>query len=113
MRAILVDFDANFEAGSLDEAYLDVTDYCQQHDLTGTPLHDCFPFPRPIEGLSSQAAAGFEATLLELAFAAALPDSQAPSLLRHMQLQRLLVMTALRPITKAADALSGCAANAA
>lgn len=35
MRAILVDFDADFEAGSLDEAYLDVTDYCQQHGLTG------------------------------------------------------------------------------
>lgn len=35
MRAILVDFDADFQAGSLDEAYLDVTDYCQQHSLTG------------------------------------------------------------------------------
>jgi len=30
-----VDFDADFEAGSLDEAYLDVTDYCQQHGVTG------------------------------------------------------------------------------
>ena len=69
MRAILVDFDANFEAGSLDEAYLDVTDYCQQHDLTGTPLHYCFPFPGLIGGLSSQAAGGFEATPLELALA--------------------------------------------
>ena len=45
VRAILVDFDANFEAGLLDEAYLDVTDYCQQHGLTGTPLHYCFSLP--------------------------------------------------------------------
>ncbi len=35
VRAIFVDFDARFEAGSLDEAYLDVTDYCKQHGLTG------------------------------------------------------------------------------
>ena len=35
MRAVFVDYDAAFEAGSLDEAYLDVTDYCKQHSLTG------------------------------------------------------------------------------
>ena len=35
MRAILYDFDPGFEAGSLDEAYLDITEYCQQHSLTG------------------------------------------------------------------------------
>jgi DNA polymerase kappa len=38
VRAILMDFDANFEAGSLDEAYLDVTDYCRQHGMTGKHL---------------------------------------------------------------------------
>lgn len=36
-RAIFVEFDPDFEAGSLDEAYLDVTDYCQMHSLTGKP----------------------------------------------------------------------------
>lgn len=35
-RAIFRDFDPDFEAGSLDEAYLDITAYCQQHDMTGT-----------------------------------------------------------------------------
>lgn len=39
VRAVFVDFDACFEAGSLDEAYLDVTDYCQQHGLTGRRQH--------------------------------------------------------------------------
>ena len=34
-RAILADYDPEFEAGSLDEAYLDVTDYCQMHTTTG------------------------------------------------------------------------------
>ena len=34
-RAIFVDFDPDFEAGSLDEAYLDITDYCQMHSTTG------------------------------------------------------------------------------
>jgi DNA polymerase kappa len=34
-RAIFVDFDPDFEAGSLDEAYLDVTDYCHSHSTTG------------------------------------------------------------------------------
>lgn len=34
-RRIFADFDPNFEAGSLDEAYLDITDYCQQHSRSG------------------------------------------------------------------------------
>ena len=34
-RAIFVDYDPDFEAGSLDEAYLDVTDYCRMHTTTG------------------------------------------------------------------------------
>ena len=34
-RAILADYDPEFEAGSLDEAYLDVTDYCQMHSTSG------------------------------------------------------------------------------
>ena len=34
-RAIFSRFDPDFEAGSLDEAYLDITDYCREHDLTG------------------------------------------------------------------------------
>ena len=34
-RAIFVDYDPDFEAGSLDEAYLDVTDYCQMQSTTG------------------------------------------------------------------------------
>ena len=34
-RAIFVDYDPDFEAGSLDEAYLDITDYCQMHSTTG------------------------------------------------------------------------------
>ena len=33
-RAIFVDYDPDFEAGSLDEAYLDITDYCQMHSTT-------------------------------------------------------------------------------
>ncbi len=35
-RAIFRDFDPEFEAGSLDEAYLDITAYCEQHGMTGT-----------------------------------------------------------------------------
>lgn len=47
-RAIFAQYDPDFEAGSLDEAYLDVTDYCRSHETTGresialhTPLHAC------------------------------------------------------------------------
>lgn len=40
-RAIFVDYDPDFEAGSLDEAYLDVTDYCQMHSTTGGPARAC------------------------------------------------------------------------
>ena len=35
-RNIFRDFDPDFEAGSLDEAYLDITAYCEQHGMTGT-----------------------------------------------------------------------------
>lgn len=34
-RAVFVRFDPDFEAGSLDEAYLDVTDYCRTHETNG------------------------------------------------------------------------------
>lgn len=35
-RAIFRDYDSDMVAGSLDEAYLDVTDYCTAHGVTGT-----------------------------------------------------------------------------
>lgn len=34
-RLIFQDFDPDFSCGSLDEAYLDLTDYCAAHGLTG------------------------------------------------------------------------------
>ena len=34
-RAIFRDYDVDFEAGSLDEAYLDVTEYCKAHGVEG------------------------------------------------------------------------------
>ncbi len=34
-RAVFCLFDPDFEAGSLDEAYLDITDYCRAHETTG------------------------------------------------------------------------------
>jgi DNA polymerase kappa len=34
-REVFKLYDPHFEAGSLDEAYLDVTDYCAQHGMTG------------------------------------------------------------------------------
>ncbi|KAA6417424.1 MAG: DNA polymerase kappa-like [Trebouxia sp. A1-2] len=37
-RAIFRDFDPDFEAGSLDEAYLDLTAYCEQHGMTGAEV---------------------------------------------------------------------------
>ncbi|KAK9819455.1 hypothetical protein WJX74_007636 [Apatococcus lobatus] len=37
-RVIFADYDAEFSAGSLDEAHLDVTDYCSQHGLTGAEV---------------------------------------------------------------------------
>ena len=36
-RAVFARFDPDYEAGSLDEAYLDVTDYCHTHELSGAP----------------------------------------------------------------------------
>ena len=38
-RSIFRIFDLDFEAGSLDEAYLDLTEYCKQHGMTGV----CMP----------------------------------------------------------------------
>lgn len=40
-RAIFRDFDPDFEAGSLDEAYLDITAYCEQYGMTGTATAPC------------------------------------------------------------------------
>jgi DNA polymerase kappa len=34
-REVFRQYDPHFEAGSLDEAYLDVTDYCAAHGMTG------------------------------------------------------------------------------
>eukprot|EP00891_Asterochloris_glomerata_P005434 jgi/Astpho2/5434/e_gw1.00076.4.1_t len=34
-RAVFRRYDPEFQAGSLDEAYMDVTDYCQQHGVSG------------------------------------------------------------------------------
>jgi DNA polymerase kappa len=36
-RTIFRDVDAAFDAGSLDEAYLDATNYCARHGLSGGP----------------------------------------------------------------------------
>ena len=38
-REILAAYDPDFEACSLDEACLDITDYCAAHDMTGAPHH--------------------------------------------------------------------------
>lgn len=43
-RDIFRTFDADFEAGSLDEAYLDLTEYCKQHSMTG----EVIPRPGPL-----------------------------------------------------------------
>ncbi|KAH0367729.1 DNA polymerase kappa, partial [Aureobasidium melanogenum] len=34
IRAILVKYDARFEAASVDEAYLNITQYCEEHNMT-------------------------------------------------------------------------------
>lgn len=44
-RAIFSRFDPDFEAGSLDEAYLDITDYCREHDMTGVGWSAQLPAP--------------------------------------------------------------------
>jgi DNA polymerase kappa len=38
-RKIFADFDPDMEAGSLDEAFLDITSYCAMHNMTG--FGDC------------------------------------------------------------------------
>lgn len=46
-RAIFADFDPDMHAGSLDEAFLDVTAYCAEHGVTGAwPNIENLP-PRP------------------------------------------------------------------
>ncbi|KAI4852135.1 putative DNA-directed polymerase kappa [Aureobasidium sp. EXF-8845] len=34
IRAVLVKYDARFEAASVDEAYLNITQYCEEHNMT-------------------------------------------------------------------------------
>ncbi|KAI1264877.1 hypothetical protein F5Y18DRAFT_69826 [Xylariaceae sp. FL1019] len=34
IRDILVDYDPNFESASIDEAYLNITEYCAEHSMT-------------------------------------------------------------------------------
>ncbi|KAF2651487.1 DNA polymerase kappa [Lophiostoma macrostomum CBS 122681] len=34
VRSVLADYDARFESASVDEAYLNLTQYCQDHDLS-------------------------------------------------------------------------------
>lgn len=49
-RAIFRDFDPDFEAGSLDEAYLDISAYCEQHGMTGTDCaHSMFKQHKEVE----------------------------------------------------------------
>lgn len=40
-RAVFRDFDPDFDAGSLDEAYLDVTEYCQKSGMSGAQVWKC------------------------------------------------------------------------
>ena len=48
-RAVFCLFDPDFEAGSLDEAYLDITDYCRAHEITGREHLLSIPsLPNPI-----------------------------------------------------------------
>ena len=49
-RAIFARFDPEFEAGSLDEAYLDISEHCRQHELTGEGV--CCPSQRWPAGLT-------------------------------------------------------------
>ena len=37
-RKVFQTFDPDFEAGSLDEAYLDITSYCQSHNVSGSEV---------------------------------------------------------------------------
>ena len=37
-HTIFVDSDPDLETGSLNEAYLDVTDYCRMHSTAGEPM---------------------------------------------------------------------------
>ena len=35
VRAVFRDYDPDLDAASLDEAYMDVTDYCRAHEKSG------------------------------------------------------------------------------
>lgn len=42
VRAIIAVFDPDYESASLDEAYMDITSYCQLHSTTGASVeHAC------------------------------------------------------------------------
>lgn len=45
-RAVYRRYDPGFRAGSLDEAYLDVTDYCAQRGMTPEQVHGRSEPPR-------------------------------------------------------------------
>jgi len=34
VREVIVDYDARFESASIDEAYLNITAYCEKHQMT-------------------------------------------------------------------------------
>ncbi len=38
VQAVFREYDADMEAASLDEAYLDITDYCASHNVPGGEL---------------------------------------------------------------------------
>lgn len=40
VRAVFRDYDPDLDAASLDEAYMDVTDYCRSHEKSGTSNQD-------------------------------------------------------------------------
>lgn len=64
VRAVFREYDENFQAASLDEAYLDITPYLRQHkDEYLTPDYTVEPMPDflPVLGVASGAESFFEA----------------------------------------------------
>ena len=47
VRVIFREYDEEMDAASLDEAYLDVTDYCKAKEVSGCPRH--YPTPPHIQ----------------------------------------------------------------
>ena len=41
VRAVFQDYDPDLDAASLDEAYMDVTEYCRAHEKSGKTLKIC------------------------------------------------------------------------